>query len=83
MIDQVTSVLRWRLRMAGLAGRKELFGDLGLPLQEGKPQRPIHRHDRLAPLQPLLHHRDHVPVGPLTALASCRVGPGWPRHEQV
>ena len=41
MIDQVTSVLRWRLRMAGGAGRKQLFGELGPPLQEGKPQRPV------------------------------------------
>jgi hypothetical protein len=44
-------------------GTDELFGDVGLALQPGKSQRPIHRHHQLATLQPLAHGGDHLTIG--------------------
>ena len=39
-------------RSTSLSLLDELLGDLGLPLQPRQPQGPIHRHHRLAALQP-------------------------------
>ena len=44
-------------------GADELFGDVGLALQPGKPQRPIHRYHRLAAFQPLALDGDDLTVG--------------------
>jgi hypothetical protein len=50
-------------RRVAARGTDELFGDVGLATQPGKPQRPIHRHHRLPPRQPLAHDRDALAVG--------------------
>jgi hypothetical protein len=55
----------WRRRGAR---SDELLGDLGLALQLGEPERPVHGHHELSALQPLAHDGDDLAVGRLTAL---------------
>jgi hypothetical protein len=54
----------WLRSWGRLAGARldQSLGDLGLPLQKGQPQRPIHRDDRHTAFQPLTHDGDDLAV---------------------
>jgi len=64
------------LREVADARLDELLSDLGLPLREGQPQRPMHRHDRHTAFQPPAQDGDDLAVGGRLLFQR----PGW---EQV
>ena len=68
-------------RCRSLPLRYQLFGDLRLSLQPRQSRLLVHASNGLAGGKSPTHGSDHLAVGLLTALASCRVGPGWQQVE--